>query len=87
MERKDLKAQGLTEEQITAVLELHHAELTPVKEKLKTAEDDLKVAQDKVKGLTLRRLMTDILMQYSKSRGAQMEVIFRIRYGKTRQNL
>ena len=48
MERKDLKAQGLTEEQITAVLELHHAELTPVKEKLKTAEDDLKVAQDKV---------------------------------------
>jgi hypothetical protein len=49
MERKDLKAQGLTEEQITAVLELHHAEFTQVKEKLKTAEDDLKVAQDKVK--------------------------------------
>lgn len=49
MERKDLKAHGLTEEQITEVLELHHAELTPIKEKLKTAEDNLKVAQEKVK--------------------------------------
>lgn len=48
MEKKALEDLGLTKEQADAVYDLHHGEMAPFKEKLKKAEDDLKLANDKV---------------------------------------
>lgn len=48
MKREDLEKLGLTEEQITSALDLHHEEITQTKEELKKAKDDLKLAQGKV---------------------------------------
>lgn len=48
MKREDLEKLGLTEEQITGALDLHHEEITQMKEELKKAKDDLKLAQGKV---------------------------------------
>lgn len=48
MKREDLEKLGLTKEQVDAVCDLHHEEMSPVKADLQKAQDDLKVAQDKV---------------------------------------
>ena len=47
MKREDLENLGLTKEQVDAVCDLHHQELSPVKDDLQKAKDDLKVAQEK----------------------------------------
>lgn len=49
MKREDLKALGLTDEQIDKVLNMHHDEMKPVKDDLQKAQDDLTAAADKVK--------------------------------------
>ena len=49
MKREDLEKQGLSKEQIDAVLDMHHKEIDPVNKKLKEAEADLKAEQEKVK--------------------------------------
>lgn len=49
MKREDLEKQGLSKEQIDAVLDMHHAEIDPVNKKLEKAQDDLKAEQEKVK--------------------------------------
>lgn len=48
MKREKLEKLGLTKEQIDEVLDLHHEEMTTVKDELQRAQDDLKVAQEKV---------------------------------------
>lgn len=47
MKREDLKALGLTEEQIDKVLDMHHKEYDPVKKDLETAQEDLKNEKEK----------------------------------------
>lgn len=47
MKREDLEKLGLTKEQVDAVCDLHHEEMSPVKEELQKAKDDLKLAQEK----------------------------------------
>ncbi|MCM1112877.1 MAG: phage scaffolding protein [Muribaculum sp.] len=47
MKREELKALGLDEEQISKVLDLHHAELDPAKEELEKTKKDLTAAEDK----------------------------------------
>lgn len=49
MKREDLEKLGLTKEQVDNVLDMHHAEIDPVNRDLQKAQDDLKVAQEKVK--------------------------------------
>lgn len=49
MKREDLEKQGLSKEQIDAVLDMHHAEIDPVNKELETAKADLKAEQEKVK--------------------------------------
>lgn len=49
MKREDLEKQGLSKEQIDAVLDMHHAEIDPVNKKLEKAQEDLAVEQEKVK--------------------------------------
>lgn len=48
MKREDLEKLGLTKEQIDAVCDMHHDEMKQTKADLQKAQDDLKVAQDKV---------------------------------------
>ncbi len=48
MKREDLKALGLSEEQIGKVLDMHHAEFDPVKKDLETAQKDLENEKGKV---------------------------------------
>lgn len=48
MKREDLEKLGITKEQIDSVLDMHHAEMTPVKEDMKKVQDDLKLAREKV---------------------------------------
>lgn len=48
MKRDDLKTLGLDEEQISKVLDMHHAEMDPKNSELEKVKDDLKAAQDKV---------------------------------------
>lgn len=48
MKREDLEKLGLSKEQIDSILNLHHGEMTPVKDDLKKTQDDLKLAQGKV---------------------------------------
>ncbi len=48
MKREDLEKLGLTKEQTDGVLDMHHEEMTPVKDELQRVQDDLKVAQEKV---------------------------------------
>lgn len=47
MKREDLKALGLTEEQIDKVLDMHHKEHDPIKKDLETAQEDLKNEKEK----------------------------------------
>lgn len=47
MTREELKAMGLTEEQISQVLDKHHSELDPVKKNLETTQEDLNHAKEK----------------------------------------
>lgn len=47
MKREDLEKLGLTKEQIDSVLDMHHEEMTPAKDELQKAKDDLKLAQEK----------------------------------------
>ncbi len=49
MKREDLEKQGLSKEQIDAVLDMHHKEIDPVNKKLEKAETDLNAANEKVK--------------------------------------
>jgi hypothetical protein len=49
MKREDLEKQGLSKEQIDAVLDMHHKEIDPVNKKLEKAQEDLKAEQEKVK--------------------------------------
>ena len=49
MKREDLEKQGLSKEQIDAVLDMHHKEIDPVNKQLETAKNDLQAAQDKIK--------------------------------------
>ena len=49
MKREELKELGLSDENVTKVLDMHHAEIDPVNEELKKVKDDLEVAQYKVK--------------------------------------
>lgn len=49
MKREDLEKQGLSKEQIDAVLDMHHAEIDPVNKKLEKAEADLTTEKEKVK--------------------------------------
>ena len=49
MKREDLEKQGLSKEQIDAVLDMHHKEIDPVNKELETAKADLKAEQEKVK--------------------------------------
>lgn len=46
MKREDLTKLGLTEENVTAVLNLYHAEVDPIRAELQTAQDELKAAND-----------------------------------------
>ncbi len=48
MKREDLERLGLTKEQVDAVCDMHHEEMSPVKSDLQKAQDELKVAQEKV---------------------------------------
>lgn len=48
MKREDLEKLGLSKEQIDSVLDMHHEEMSPVKEELKKSQDDLKLSQGKV---------------------------------------
>ena len=48
MKREELEKLGLTKEQIDAVCNLHHDEMEQTKADLRIAQDDLKVAQEKV---------------------------------------
>ena len=49
MKREDLEKQGLSKEQIDAVLDMHHKEIDPVNKKLEKAEADLTAEKEKVK--------------------------------------
>ena len=49
MKREDLEKQGLSKEQIDAVLDMHHEEIDPVNRKLEKAENDLIASNEKVK--------------------------------------
>ena len=49
MKREDLEKQGLSKEQIDAVLDMHHKEIDPVNKELETVKSDLQAAQEKVK--------------------------------------
>lgn len=49
MKREDLEKQGLSKEQIDAVLDMHRKEIDPVNKELETAKSDLSAAQEKVK--------------------------------------
>ncbi len=48
MEREDLEKLGLSKEQIDSVCDLNNADMQPLKDKLQKAEDDLKLAQEKL---------------------------------------
>ena len=48
MKREELEKLGLTKEQIDKVCDLNNADVQPLKDQLQKAQDDLKVAQDKV---------------------------------------
>lgn len=48
MKREDLEKLGLTKEQIDSVCDLNNADVQPLKNDLQKAQDDLRVANDKV---------------------------------------
>lgn len=48
MKREDLEKLGLTKEQVDSVCDLNNADVQPLKNELQKAQDDLKVAQEKV---------------------------------------
>lgn len=48
MKKEDLKALGLSEEQINKVLDMHHAEYDPVKKDLEAAQNDLASEKEKI---------------------------------------
>ena len=48
MKRDDLEKLGLTKEQVDGVCDLNNADVQPLKTELQKAQDDLKVAQDKL---------------------------------------
>lgn len=48
MKREDLEKLGLTKEQIDSVCDLNNKDMTPVKNDLQKAQDDLKVTQEKL---------------------------------------
>lgn len=62
MKREELEKLGLTKEQIDSVLDLHHAEIDPVKGDLQKSQDDLKLEQDKVSAndKTIKDLKNDL---------------------------
>lgn len=48
MKREDLEKLGLTKEQVDGVCDLNNADVQPLKSELQKAQDDLKVARDKL---------------------------------------
>lgn len=62
MKREDLKAFGLSEEQIDKVLDMHHKEIDPVQSELKTIKEDFEKEQEKVKtqNTTINGLKKDL---------------------------
>ena len=62
MKREDLTKLGLTEENVTAVLNLYHTEVDPIREDLTKTQDDLKVASDAktAQENTIKALQTDL---------------------------
>lgn len=62
MKREDLKALGLTEDQIDKVLDMHHEEYDPIKKDLETAQEDLKNEKGKTSAqeTTIRDLKKDL---------------------------
>ena len=62
MKREDLKAFGLSEEQMDKVLNMHHEELDPVQDDLKKAQEDLEKEKETVKTQkkTISQLKTDL---------------------------
>lgn len=62
MKREELKALGLSEEQIDKVLNMHHTEIDPVKKELETAQGDLTAEKEKVttQETTIKDLKKDL---------------------------